>query len=75
MLLQFLLVLDQLNLATVRGFLSLLRINLASEEGQCCGVHPEIPDFHRATGRNHSSSCLDLIFLMEVPSSSLGMSL
>lgn len=75
MLLQFLLVLDQLNLATVRGFLSLLRINVASEEGQFCGVHSEIPDFHRATGGNRSSSCLDLIFLMEFPSSSQGMSL
>lgn len=75
MLFQFLLVLDQLNLTTVRGFLSLLRINLASEEGQCCGVLSEIPDFHRATSGNHSSSCLDLIFLMEAPSSSLGMSL
>lgn len=73
MLLQFLLVLDQLNLATVRGFLSLLRINLASEEGQHCDAHSEIPDFHRATGGNHSSSYLDLIFLKEVSRSSLGL--
>lgn len=74
MLLPFLLVLDQLNLATVRGFLSLLRINLASEEGQHCGAHSEIPDFHRATaGGNHSSSYLDLIFLKEVSRSSLGL--
>lgn len=50
MLLQFLLVLDQLNLVTVKGFLSLLRINLASEEGQRWDVHPEIPDFCSTTG-------------------------
>lgn len=52
MLLQFLLVLDQLNLVTVKGFLSPLRIILASEEGERWGVHPEIPYFCRATGGN-----------------------
>lgn len=71
MLLQFLLVLDQLSLVTVKGFLSLLRINLASEEGQRWDVHSEIPDFCRATGGNSSSSCSDLIFLMQVLSSIL----
>lgn len=72
MLLQFLLVLDQLTLVTVKGFLSPLRINLASEEGQRWGVHPEIPDFCGATGGKPGSRCLDLIFLMQVPSSLLG---
>lgn len=59
----------------MKGFLSPLRINLASEEGQRWGVHPEIADFCRASGGNPSTRCLDLIFLMQVPSSLLGLSL
>lgn len=75
MLLQFLLVLDQLNLVTVKGFRPPLEINLASEEGQRWGVCPEIAGFCRATAGNPSSRCLDLIFLMQVPSTLLGVSL
>ena len=75
MLLQFLLVLDQLNLVTVKGSLSPLRINLSSEEGQLWGVHLKIPDFCRATGWNPGSRCSDLMFLMQIPSSLLEVSL